>query len=94
MRDQILPNSWNLQMKEGGTTTILAGIQQQIDIWRLIAYLERRDKNKAQLVIPRPPRWPDTITALAAQALHRVKLILDKHRRMGDQVKVAQTAVD
>ena len=55
MKDLILPNNWNLQMKDG-TTPILAGIQQQIDYWRLITYLQKRDEYRAKLAIPQPPR--------------------------------------
>ena len=55
MNDLIQPNSWKLQMKDG-TTPILAGIQQQIEDWRLVTYLLKRDENKAKLAIHRLPR--------------------------------------
>ena len=53
MTDLNLPSSWNLQMKYG-TTPILAGIQEQIDNWRLITYLQKRDEYRAKLAIPTP----------------------------------------
>ena len=59
MKDLMQPNSWSQQMKDG-TTPILAGIQQQIDNWRLINYILKRDEYRAKLAIPRPPRWTDT----------------------------------
>ena len=49
----VLPNSWTLNMK-GGSTPILAGLQQQIDNWRLVTYLRRRDEYRAELIIPIP----------------------------------------
>ena len=66
MKDLILPNSWHLQMKDR-TTPILAGIQQEIENWRLITSLEKRGEYRAKLAIPRPPRWTDTTPALAPQ---------------------------
>ena len=86
-----------------GTTTILAGLQQQIDSWRLVTHLQAKDRLRAVLVIPKPPRWTDTTPALAAQvyevhkssllhALHSIKLIWDKRWHMGAQAKAAHTA--
>ena len=40
MKVLIIPNSWCLQTKDG-TTPRLVGLQQQIDIWRLVAYLQK-----------------------------------------------------
>ena len=99
-----LPNSWSLQMKDG-TTPILVGIQQQIDNWRLITYLQKRDEYRAKLAIPRAPSWTDTIPALVAhrygthnssiaQLSYIVKLIWIKLWHMGNQAKAAHTAVD
>ena len=83
---------------KGGSTPILAGLQQQIDNWRLMTYLQRRDECRDELLIPRPPKWTDTTPALAAQiydvpnssllnASHSVKLIWDKHWHKGNQAK-------
>ena len=85
MESLVLPNSWTLNMKDG-YIPILAGLQQQIDNWRLVTYQQRKDEYRAELLIPRPPRWKDTTPALAAkiydipnysllQASHSVKLI-------------------
>ena len=104
MMDLIQPNSWSLQMKDG-STPILASFQQQIDNWRLVTYLQKRDDYRAKLAIPRPPRWTDTTPALAAQiydvhksslpqAPHKAKLIWDKHWHKGNRAKAAQTATD
>ena len=54
-KDLILPNSWSLQMKDG-TNPILAGIQHQIDNWRLTTYLQKRDDYRTELAIPRPTK--------------------------------------
>ena len=51
----VLQHSWMLNMKDG-TTFILAGLQQQMDNWRLVTYLQDRDMFRAALTIPRPPR--------------------------------------
>ena len=102
MKDLIIPNSWCLKMKDG-ITSILAGLQHQIDNWRLVTYPPKRDEYRAKLAIPRPPRWTDTTPALAAQvndvhksslpqASYRVKLTWDKHCHMGNQAKAAHTA--
>ena len=42
-------------MKDG-TTPILAGMKQQIDNWRLMTYLLKRDEYKAKLAIPGPTK--------------------------------------
>ena len=89
MESLISPNSWTLNMKDG-STQLLAGLQQQIGNWRLVTYLHRREENRAELIIPRPPRWTNTTPVLAAQiydvhnssllhASHSIKLIWDKH---------------
>ena len=88
-------------MKDG-STPILAGLQQQIDNSRLVTYLQRRDEYRAELIIPRPPRWTDTTPVLAAQIynvpnsslLHasHSKLIWYKHWYKGNQAKVAKSA--
>ena len=65
MESLVLPNSWTLNMDDG-STPILAGLQQQIDNWRLVTYLQRRDEYKAEIIILRPPRWTDTTPSLAA----------------------------
>ena len=46
MKNPILPNNWNLQMKDG-TTPILAGLKQQIDNWKLGTHLQKRDRSPA-----------------------------------------------
>ena len=81
MTDLMQPNSWSPQMKNG-TTPILAGIQQQIDNWRLVNYLLKRDEYRAQLAIPRPPRWKATTPALAAQIydVHKSTLTQASHK--------------
>ena len=66
MESLIQPNSWTLNMKDG-STPILAGLHQQIGNWRPVTYLQGRYKYRAELIIPRPPRWTDTTPALAAQ---------------------------
>ena len=66
MESLVLPNNWTLNMKDG-STPILDGLQQQTENWRLATYLKRRDEHRAELIIPRPPRWADTTPALAAQ---------------------------
>ena len=97
----ILPNSWRLNMKDG-STPILAGLQQQIDNWRLVTYLQRRDEYRSELIIPRPPRWTDITPALAAQiydvpkssllhVFNSVKLIWDKLWHKGNQAKGAKS---
>ena len=94
MKDLLTPNSWSLNLKDG-TTPLLAGLQQQSDNWRLVTYLQKRDDYRAELAIPRPPRWTDTAPALAAQvydvhksylpqASRKVKLIWDKHWHKGN----------
>ena len=40
MESLVLPNSWTLNMKDG-STPIVVGLQQQIDNWRLVIYLQR-----------------------------------------------------
>ena len=55
MKDLLIPNSWSLQMKEE-TNPVLAGLQYQIDILRLVTYLQKRDDYRAELAIPRTPR--------------------------------------
>ena len=88
MKDLILPNSWSLQNKSG-TTPILVGMQKQIDNWRLVTYLLKREEYRAKPAIPQPPRWTDKTLALAAQiydihksslpqASHNTKLVWDK----------------
>ena len=59
MKNLIQSNSWSLQMKDG-STPILADIQQQIDNWRLVTYLQKRVGYRAKLAIPKPLRWTDT----------------------------------
>ena len=54
MGSLILPNNWTLNMKVG-STPILAELQQQIDNWSLMRYLQRRDEYRAELIIARPP---------------------------------------
>ena len=99
MQDIIIADSWSLQMRDG-TTLILVGIQQQIDNWRLVIYLQKRDEYRVKLTIPRPPRWTDTTSALAAQIYdvhkptlpqvsHKTKLIWEKLWHMGHQAKAA-----
>ena len=39
MNSLVLPHSWRLYMNDG-TTPLLAGLQQQIDNWRLVTYLQ------------------------------------------------------
>ena len=53
MESSVLPDSWTLNMKDE-STPILAGLQQQIDNWRLVTYLQRRDDYGVELIIPRP----------------------------------------
>ena len=77
-KDLIIPNSWSLQMKDG-TTPISAGLQQKIDNWRLDKYLQKRDEYRAELAIPRPPRWTDTTPALAAQVYDIHKSSYHRH---------------
>ena len=102
MKDLIFPDSWSLQMKDK-TTPILAGLQHQIDNWRPVTYLQKKGVYRAELAIPRPPRWTETTPVLAAQiydvlkssqpqASHKVKLIWDKHWNRGNQAKAAITA--
>ena len=97
----VLSESWTLNMKDE-PTLILAGLHQQIDNWRLVAYLKKREEYRAELIIPRPPRWTDITPALAAQiyslpnssllhASHSVKLIWDKHWHKGNQAKGAKS---
>ena len=101
MESLVLPDSWTLNIKDG-STPILAGLQQQIDNWRLVTYLQRRDEYRAELIIPRPPRRTDTTPALAAQiydvpesallhASHSVKLIWDKRWHKGNQANGAKS---
>ena len=66
MKALVLSSSWTLNIKDG-SIPILAGLQQQIDNWRLVTYLRRRDEYRTQLIIPRLPRWTDTTLALAAK---------------------------
>ena len=100
MKDLIKPSSWRLHMKDG-TTSISAGIQQQIDNWRLITYLQKRDEYRAKLAILSPPRWTDMTPSLAAQIYddhksslpkvsHKSKLIWDKHWHMGEMQHTQQ----
>ena len=97
MESLILPNSWTLNMKDG-FTPILAGLPQQIDNWRLVTCLQRRDEYRAEVIMPRPSRWTNTTPALVAQiydipnstllhASHSVKLIWDKHWHKGNQAE-------
>ena len=69
----------------------------------MVTYLQNRDDYRAELAIPRPPRWTDTTPALAAQvydvhkaslsqASHKVKLIWDKHWHKVNQAKEAHAA--
>ena len=55
----------------------------------MVTYLQKRDETRAELAVPKPPRWTDTTPVLAAQvydihksslpqAPHKVKLIKDK----------------
>ena len=55
MKDLLIPNGWSLQMKDG-TNSIPAGIQHQIDTWRLTTYLQKRDDYRTELAIPRTPK--------------------------------------
>ena len=93
--------AWSMQAKNG-TTPNLAGLQHDIDNWRLRTYMTERDEFRADLAISRPPRWTDTTPALAAQihdvkkstltqASFKVKLIWDKHWHMGNQAKAANS---
>ena len=53
-------------MKDGSTPT-LAGLQQQIDNWKLVTNLQRGEEYRVDLIIPSPPRWTDITPAFAAQ---------------------------
>ena len=81
MKDLIAPNRWCLQMNDG-TIPILEGLQHQIDNWRLVTDLQKRDEYRAELAIPRAPRWTDTIPALAAQVyvVHKLSLPQESHK--------------
>ena len=64
-------------MKDG-SRPIVAALQHQINNWRLVTYLQDRNRNRHReaLTIPRPPRWTDTTLALASQIYNAQKLSL------------------
>ena len=83
-------------MKDG-TTSILVGIQKQIDSWRLVTYLLLRNKYRAKLAIPRSALTAqiyDVHKLSLPQASHKTKLIWDKHWHIFNQAKDAHIAAD
>ena len=91
----ILPYSWRLNTKNG-PNTILTGLQNQIDNWRLFIFLQMRDECRDELIIPRPPKWTGTTSALGVQVYDVFKTSLPQASHivadMGNQAQASHPA--